>query len=454
MASHRKPRTRTLQTLHAHSPAVGVTTAAALASVTLLSSQSAAATPGGPGDADRGPTVEEVQRKVDDLYRQAGTATQRYGRAGEVTDRERRGTGGVLDGAARRTEAPAEPRRAFSGHAAAPYRSGGPDPATSPLFPEPDTTRAFVDRTEPMDPVKPVSPVDLVKQVDLAEPVDLTKPVDRARTVGLADPVDRTQPMERVPDLWDRTQPMDRVTDPRHETLTGHPPVQSLTGHPPVRAGAAEQPVEAAAGPESPSEPPGASQASLRASKQTVQRKLAEAKALLARLTSEERARAAREQETCPPQEEHPGWHPEHQVGWHSQESHAQGRPWELRPDGDAGHTAKAAKVLAFAEAQTGKPYVWGATGPSSYDCSGLTQAAWRAAGVDLPRSIRDQAAAGTPVALEDLRPGDLVFFHDDISHVGIYKGDGKMIHAPMPGANVREEAVSSMPVHSSVRPA
>ncbi|MFG3504585.1 C40 family peptidase [Streptomyces sp. NPDC047821] len=460
MASHRKPRTRTLQTLHAHSPAVGVTTAAALASVTLLSSQSAAAAPGGPGDADRGPTVEEVQRKVDDLYRQAGTATQRYGRAGEVTDRERRATGGVLDGAARRTEAPAEPRRAFSGHAAAPYRSGGPGPATSPLFPEPDTTRAFVDRTEPMDPVKPV---DLVKQVDRAEPVDLVKQVDRTRTIGPAEPVERTQPMDRVTDLGDRTQPMDRVTGLWHETLTDHPavqtladhpPVQSLAGHPSVRAGAADQPVEAAAGPESPSEPPGASQASLRASKQTVQRKLAEARALLARLTAEERARAARERETCPPHEEHPGWHPEYQVGWHPEDLHARERPWELRPEGDAGHTAKAARVLAFAEAQTGKPYVWGATGPSSYDCSGLTQAAWRAAGVDLPRTIRDQAAAGTPVALEDLRPGDLVFFHDDISHVGIYKGDGKMIHAPMPGANVREEAISSMPVHSSVRPA
>lgn len=101
-----------------------------------------------------------------------------------------------------------------------------------------------------------------------------------------------------------------------------------------------------------------------------------------------------------------------------------------------------------------GKPYVWGATGPASYDCSGLTQAAWKAAGVDIPRTTWDQVKIGTRVATADLRPGDLVFFYDDISHVGIYKGDGMMIHAPKPGANVREESIYYMPIYGSVRPA
>lgn len=59
----------------------------------------------------------------------------------------------------------------------------------------------------------------------------------------------------------------------------------------------------------------------------------------------------------------------------------------------------------------------------------------------------------GTRIATEDLRPGDLVFFYDDISHVGIYKGDGMMIHAPKPGANVREESIYYMPIYGSVRP-
>ena len=101
-----------------------------------------------------------------------------------------------------------------------------------------------------------------------------------------------------------------------------------------------------------------------------------------------------------------------------------------------------------------GKPYVWGATGPNSYDCSGLTQAAWKAAGVDLPRTTWDQVKVGERVATKDLKPGDLVFFYDDISHVGMYIGGGKMIHAPKPGANVREESIYYMPIYGSVRPA
>ncbi|GEJ98299.1 C40 family peptidase [Streptomyces sp. 1-11] len=117
----------------------------------------------------------------------------------------------------------------------------------------------------------------------------------------------------------------------------------------------------------------------------------------------------------------------------------------------------KAEKAIAFARAQIGKPYVAGASGPGSYDCSGLTQAAWRAAGVALPRAARDQAAMGTTVPLVEARPGDLVFFGDDSSHAGLLTGDGTMIHAPRPGAYVREEPVhlaGEPVVHRVVRPA
>ncbi|GHC69846.1 hypothetical protein GCM10010349_44970 [Streptomyces flavofungini] len=110
--------------------------------------------------------------------------------------------------------------------------------------------------------------------------------------------------------------------------------------------------------------------------------------------------------------------------------------------------------MIAFAEKQMGKPYVWGATGPGSYDCSGLTQAAWKTAGISLPRTTWDQVKVGTTVPTSKAKPGDLVFFYDDISHVGIYIGDGKMIHAPKPGANVRVESIYYMPIHSVVRPA
>ncbi|MER6045726.1 C40 family peptidase, partial [Streptomyces sp. NPDC001856] len=120
-------------------------------------------------------------------------------------------------------------------------------------------------------------------------------------------------------------------------------------------------------------------------------------------------------------------------------------------------YLSRAEKALAFARAQLGRPCVWGATGPESYDCSSLTQAAWRAAGVTLPRSAVDQARAFTSVALDDLRAGDLVFFHDDLNHTGLCTGDGMMIHAPGPGARIREESVHSLgegALRGAVRPA
>ncbi|MGR6974692.1 NlpC/P60 family protein [Streptomyces cynarae] len=123
----------------------------------------------------------------------------------------------------------------------------------------------------------------------------------------------------------------------------------------------------------------------------------------------------------------------------------------------DTGYGTKAAKALAFARAQIGKPCVWGATGPDSYDASGLTQAAWKAAGVVLPRSAPDQAAMGTPVSLTALQPGDLVFFQDGAGHVGICTGNGMIIHAPGPGAYIREESLlyaGQSAIHGAVRPA
>ncbi|WP_269853667.1 C40 family peptidase [Streptomyces sp. RPT161] len=115
---------------------------------------------------------------------------------------------------------------------------------------------------------------------------------------------------------------------------------------------------------------------------------------------------------------------------------------------------SRAAQAVAFAHAQLGKPYVWGATGPNSYDCSGLTQAAWSAAGVSLPRTTYSQINAGARISQDQLQPGDLVFFYSSISHVGLYIGDGQMIHAPHPGAPVRVSPVSEMPFAGATRPA
>ncbi|WP_232838235.1 C40 family peptidase [Streptomyces geranii] len=121
---------------------------------------------------------------------------------------------------------------------------------------------------------------------------------------------------------------------------------------------------------------------------------------------------------------------------------------------------AKAAKAAAFARAQIGRPCVWGAVGPGSYDNSGLIQAAWKAAGVALPRAVHEQASAGMAIGLADIRPGDLVFYHGDaghVGHVGICVGDGTMMHAPSPGATVREDSIfaaGEAAIHSVLRPA
>jgi cell wall-associated NlpC family hydrolase len=99
--------------------------------------------------------------------------------------------------------------------------------------------------------------------------------------------------------------------------------------------------------------------------------------------------------------------------------------------------------ALAWAFAELGKPYVWGATGPNSFDCSGLTQFVWRQAGVAIPRVAADQDAWSIPVPLSQLLPGDLVFFgRTDIHHVGIYIGDGLMINAPHTGDVVRVSSI------------
>ncbi len=99
--------------------------------------------------------------------------------------------------------------------------------------------------------------------------------------------------------------------------------------------------------------------------------------------------------------------------------------------------------ALKAAATQAGKPYVWGASGPGSYDCSGLTSWAFKQAGVTLPRSSSAQAGIGKSVSFAQLQPGDLVFYYDPVSHVGIYAGNGTYINAPQSGDVVKFQKVS-----------
>ncbi|UNO42538.1 C40 family peptidase [Streptomyces sp. MST-110588] len=124
------------------------------------------------------------------------------------------------------------------------------------------------------------------------------------------------------------------------------------------------------------------------------------------------------------------------------------------RPDlgKDAPESGRAAAALAAAQSKIGSPYVWGATGPSSFDCSGLTSWAYQQAGQSLPRTSQAQANAGTRLSMSQLKPGDLVLFYGDLHHIGLYAGNGTVLHAPKPGASVRYESINNMPFQFGVR--
>ena len=98
--------------------------------------------------------------------------------------------------------------------------------------------------------------------------------------------------------------------------------------------------------------------------------------------------------------------------------------------------------VVDTAMAQRGDPYVWAADGPGSFDCSGLVQYAYAAAGISLPHSSAAQARMGSPVSRADLQPGDLVYFYSPVSHIGLYIGNGMMVHAPTSGDVVKVSSV------------
>ncbi|HET9380459.1 MAG TPA: NlpC/P60 family protein [Streptomyces sp.] len=166
-------------------------------------------------------------------------------------------------------------------------------------------------------------------------------------------------------------------------------------------------------------------QSELERHKRTVTGKLSEARRLLSHLTARERARIAAD-------------------------------PEPAAPSSPAGRAAvphsRAAAAVAYAYGKIGSPYVWGAAGPYSFDCSGLVQAAYRAAGISLPRTTYTQISAGRRVSRSELAPGDLVFFYSGISHVGLYIGDGKMIHAPRPSSTVRVAPITDMPFAGAAR--
>ncbi|MDW4904857.1 NlpC/P60 family protein [Streptomyces sp. ADMS] len=399
-SSHRKSRPTGTRVAGIRTPAFAT---AALTSVALLSqtanaAPTAPATPPAPS-ADDKPSMEEVEAKVGDLYRQAESATDKYNAAKEKTSKQRGRVDALMDDVARRTQKLNEAREKLGSFAAAQYRTGSPAP---------DTT-TFLLADDPQD-------------------------------------------------YFDQNQLMDRLTARQQDAVDDYITQQAET---------TQKRQEATASLESLTE----SQDELQTTKTAVQTKLVQARQLLSRLTAEEKLRLAaierekqaearRQAQDLARQQQAAEQRrlQEAAAAAAAQQSAGSAAPdTATTPVTDSSYATKAEKALAFARAQIGKPYVWGATGPDSYDCSSLTQAAWRAAGVTLPRTTYDQVNAGTTVSLSDIQPGDLVFFYEGISHVGLYIGNGMMIHAPKPGAYVREESIfydGESAIHSVVRPA
>jgi cell wall-associated NlpC family hydrolase len=121
-------------------------------------------------------------------------------------------------------------------------------------------------------------------------------------------------------------------------------------------------------------------------------------------------------------------------------------------PTSVAAPSGAAQIAVNTALAQVGDPYVWGAGGPNAFDCSGLTQYAFSAAGMSLPHSSSSQSRMGTPVSRDQLQPGDLVFFYSPVSHVGMYIGNGQMVHASTSGTPVQVASLDSMGSYNSAR--
>ncbi|MGW6240867.1 NlpC/P60 family protein [Streptomyces sp. NPDC055094] len=346
MAAHRKPRQRTLT-----GPAGRTAATLALAGAATVTAFD------GPAHAEPQLTPAQVKAKVDALYEQAETATERYNGTKVKADKARTALTHLRDEATRRTERLNNARNALGSIASAQYRAGGLDPAVQLALSS--------------------SPEEYLEGASLAE---------RAGSRQAARIAAIRRELARIAEL--RARADGRLTELR------------------------------------------ASQSELARHKSAVQEKIGSAQRLLDRLAAPQRAQYD-------------------QRGGQGRQDAASLAPGAVRAP-----NPRAAAAVAYAYGALGKPYVWGATGPGAFDCSGLTQAAWRSAGVSLPRTSYTQISTGQRVSRGDLAPGDLVFFFSGISHVGIYVGGGQMIHAPRPGSAVRLAPLDQMPFAGASRPA
>ena len=323
----------------------------------------------GTGHAEPDLTPAQVKAKVDKLYQEAESATQKYDGAKEKSQAAEHRLSTLRDEAARKTDKLNSARDALGSMAAAQYRDGGMDPALQlALSDDPD------------------------RYLEGAEFADRAGTRQAAAVAGVRE----------------QLREIERLRGAARVELAGLK----------------------------------ARQAELKRTRTTITGKLDAARRLLAALPAAERERLG--------------------LGGDSGAGGASGRASRsgsgardaLQTPGSAAEapSSRAAAAVSYAYSKLGSPYVWGATGPNAFDCSGLVQAAYHSAGISVPRTTYAQIDAGRRVSRSELAPGDLVFFYSGISHVGIYIGNGRMIHAPNPSAPVRIAPIDEMPFAGATR--
>jgi peptidoglycan DL-endopeptidase CwlO len=351
--SHRKPAQRG----RGWPARVAVVTALAGAAAALSPTVPAGARPGdGPGSASG--SGSSAGARVDRLYAQAESATEKYNGAAERAGELRRQVEYAQQRAARGQAKVNRLRSALASFAGAQYRSGGLDPSVALMLSEdPD---GYLDKSATLD------------------------------RIG------------------------SRQEDKLGQLMSAQRELKQQRSEAGVKLSELER-----------------QRAELKRQKKAVEKRLAAARRLLGSLSPEEKAeRAARERA-----------------------SRAEGSGGRFGAGQGGSSSARAAAAVAAARSAIGRPYVWGAAGPGSFDCSGLTQWAYGRAGTAIPRTSQGQRSAGRQVPLSQAQPGDLVVYRDDASHVAMYVGDGKVVHAAHPGEPVRYDPGGMMPLSAVTRP-
>jgi peptidoglycan DL-endopeptidase CwlO len=388
---------------------------------------------GGLAAADPAPTLAEVQKQVADLHHQAEQAAERYNSANENRAAiQRRLTAAQAD-VDREQGQLRKLIKEIGGFAAASYRTGGTDPSLQVLLA--DDPGEFLARASIVDAyaaqqVSALRTVAMARQrlaehqVTTGEVLErltaIEAELDRHKSVA-NDKLGKAQRLLNALKAEQRAalerERAAREAASRKAAAEAQARVKEQQAKAQAEAKAAAQArASAQAQPPAPSPPPSpaATQTSTRA---------AAANPAPSRSTST-----------------------------------AQSKPSQLATQSQAPATnvpasGKGATALEFALAQVGEPYVYGGAGPDSWDCSGLTMMAWRAAGVSLPHGAKAQYGSTPHISKSELQPGDLVFFYNPIHHVGIYAGNDKVVHAPKPGDVVSVDPLGYMPFAGASRP-